>query len=85
MLLIRICSQEVITMKKSYDVQGLHCANCALRLEKGLNKIEGVDSAVVSFATQKVVLEAADDQLDAILDKADAVAAKLDPDWKIVH
>ena len=72
-------------MKKSYDVQGLHCANCALRLEKGLNKIEGVDSAVVSFATQKVVLEAADDQLDTILTKADAIAAKLDPDWKIIH
>lgn len=72
-------------MKKSYDVQGLHCANCALRLEKGLNKIEGVDSAVVSFATQKVVLEAADDKIDAVLAQADAVASKLDPDWKIVH
>jgi len=72
-------------MKKSYDVKGLHCANCALRLEKGLNKIEGVNEAVVSFATQKIVLDAEDGKLEEILTKADAVANKLDPNWKIMH
>ena len=72
-------------MKKSFDVQGLHCANCALRLEKAVNKIEGVDEAVVSFATQKLTIDAPEDKLDAILDAAQVKATKLDPDWKIVR
>lgn len=72
-------------MKQSYDVKGLHCANCALRLEKAVNKIDGVEEAVVSFATQKLVIDAPEDKLEGILDQAQAKATKLDPDWVIVR
>ena len=72
-------------MKKSFAVEGLHCANCAMRLEGAVNKIEGVEDAVVSFATQKLVIEAPEEKFDEILDAAQARATKLDPDWKIVR
>jgi heavy metal translocating P-type ATPase len=33
-----------------FDVEGMTCASCAVRVERVLNKHEGVDSAVVNFA-----------------------------------
>ncbi len=72
-------------MRKSFKVNGIDCANCAAKLERNLNKIKGVDEAVVSFATGKLVLEAADDKFDAVLDEAVALAKKLEPEWEIVR
>lgn len=72
-------------MKKSFVVKGLDCAHCAAKLEKNINGIEGVDVAVVSFATGKLMLEAADDKFDAVLDKACALTKELEPEWEIVR
>lgn len=72
-------------MKKAFKVNGLDCPNCAARLEKGLNKLEGVELATVTFATQKLTLEAADDKFDQVLDAAVALCKKMEPDWEIVR
>ena len=36
-----------------FDVEGMTCASCAVRIERVLGKQEGVDSAVVNFASQE--------------------------------
>lgn len=36
---------------------GMTCANCANKIEKSLNELDGVRSAVVNFATEKAVIE----------------------------
>ena len=41
------------------DIAGMTCASCAMRIEKKLNKIEGV-SASVNYATEKATVEARD-------------------------
>ena len=41
------------------DIAGMTCTSCAMRVEKKLNKIEGV-SASVNYATEKATVEAAD-------------------------
>ena len=71
-------------MKKSFKVNGLDCASCASKLERSISKIEGVDNAKVTFMTQKLTLEAADEKFDAVLEEAIAIAKKLEPDWEIV-
>ena len=71
-------------MKKSYKVKGIDCANCAAKLEKHLNKIDGIDHASVVFMTEKLVIEAPDEKFDAVLQEAVAVAKKLEPEWEIV-
>ena len=42
------------------SVDGMTCASCANRIEKKLNKIDGV-TATVNFATEKARVEFGDD------------------------
>ena len=42
-----------------FDVEGMTCASCALRIERVLGKQEGVDSAVVSLAGKEARVTAA--------------------------
>lgn len=69
-------------MKKKFGIE-VDCANCAAKIENGIRKIAGVQSASVSFMTQKLVLEAPDDQFDAVLQAAVKTAKKIEPDFEI--
>ena len=71
-------------MRKSFKVNGIDCASCAAKLERGIARIKGVESCAVVFATSKLILEAPDDKFDQVLEEAVAVARKLEPDWEIV-
>ena len=43
--------------EKEFTITGMTCASCAIRIEKGLNKIEGVSLANVNFALEKATIE----------------------------
>ena len=43
-------------MKKVYRLRDLDCANCAAKMENAINKLPQVESAVVSFLTQKMTV-----------------------------
>ncbi|MBU1166934.1 heavy metal translocating P-type ATPase [Patescibacteria group bacterium] len=51
-------------IKKDYQITGMHCASCALTVEKNLKKIPGVKEASVNFATEKASVEYEDKKLD---------------------
>lgn len=44
-------------LKKTYKISGMSCVSCAQTIEKSLNKISGVQSANVSFASEQVIVE----------------------------
>lgn len=56
-------------------ITGMTCAACALRIEKGLNKLEGVEAANVNLALEKstVVYDPAVTSLDAIRGKIESL------------
>lgn len=66
-------------MKQTFRLIGLDCANCAAKIEAGIQKIPGVTSASVNFMTTKMVLEGADDQMDSITAAAFAIVKKVEP------
>ncbi|MEW6617651.1 MAG: cation transporter, partial [Patescibacteria group bacterium] len=43
--------------KKSFRIQGMHCASCALIIEKKLSKLDGIKHARVNFATEKAEID----------------------------
>ena len=72
-------------MRKAFKLQDLDCANCAAKMENGIKNIDGVKSATVSFMTQKLVIEADDDRFAAVLDEAERVCRKIEPDCVILR
>ncbi|OAH58635.1 ATPase P [Domibacillus aminovorans] len=48
---------DVVSEKKEFDITGMTCAACATRIEKGLNKLEGVNKATVNLALESASVE----------------------------
>lgn len=71
-------------MKKKFKLEDLDCANCAAKMEEAIQKIDGVNTASVSFMNQKLIIDAADDRFDAIMEEVVRVCAKVEPDTKIL-
>lgn len=71
-------------MKKIYKLEDLDCANCAAKMERAIQKLEGVISANVSFMSQKLTIEVEDGQLDSIMEKVVKTCKKVEPDCKII-
>ncbi len=72
-------------MKKRFNLQDLDCANCAAKMETAIKKIDGVNDASVSFMTQKMMIDAADDRFDAVMDEVVRVCKKVEPDCVILR
>ena len=71
-------------MRKTFKLDELECANCGAKMEAAIMKIDGVD-AKVTFMTQKLVVEADDARFDEIMDEAQAICRKIEPDCEIVR
>ena len=72
-------------MKKTFQMQDLECANCAAKMEAAIKKLPGVHNASVSFLTQKLTLDADEACLDSILDEAERIIKKIEPDCVLVR
>ena len=70
-------------MKKRYNLVDLDCANCAAKMEEAIKKIDGVNTATVSFLTQKMTVDAVDDRFDEIMQEIVKVCKKVEPDCEI--
>lgn len=71
-------------MKKTFKLDEVDCANCAAKMEDKISKIDGVTFAAVSFFAQKLTVEADDAIFDDVLDKAEKIIKKIEPDCRIV-
>ena len=71
-------------MKKTYALDELDCANCGLKMEEAVRKIEGVKNVNISFMTQKITLEADDADFERVLKEAVKACKKVEPDCRIV-
>ena len=71
-------------MKKTYELEELECAHCAAKMQEAIGKLDGVESVVISFLQQKMVLEADENKLSAILKEANKIIKKIEPDCSIV-
>ena len=72
-------------MRKAFKLEELGCANCAAKMERDINKIDGVHSARISFMTSKLMLDADDSNFDNIVDAAQKVCKSYEPDCLIVR
>lgn len=66
-------------MKKTFRLEGLGCANCAAKIERAVNDLDGVKEVTVNFMTTKMVIEGDDDKMPNILENAEKIVKKIEP------
>lgn len=66
-------------MKKMIKLEGLDCANCAAKMERAINELDGVKSATVNFLTSKMIIEAENENLGNIIASAEKIIKKIEP------
>ena len=64
------------------DLEGMTCASCAMRIEKGLKKVPGVIDANVNLATEKasVMYDPTQTNLEQMVQKVEAVGYRATPE-----
>lgn len=70
---------------KSYQLEGLDCANCAMKIEKKVQAIPGVKEASVNFATGKMMIDADKAVIEAIEKQATEEIHRLEPEVKVIE
>lgn len=71
-------------MKKVFKLSELDCANCAAKMQAGIEKIPGVNMVSVNFLLQKLTLDADDERFDEILEEAARICRRIEPDCEII-
>lgn len=70
----------VVGVKKELLLEGLNCANCAVKIEARVKALEGISSASINFATKTLVVEMEDKQLvEPILQETIKIIKDLEP------
>ena len=65
-------------MKKRFKLEGLECANCAAKMERAINELDGVKEATVNFMTQKLVIEGEDEKMPTIIQEAEKIVKDIE-------
>ena len=73
-------------MQQRYKLtlEGLDCANCALKIENGLRGIEGIRSASVNFSNKTMLVESDQDK-DTVIDLVGELVMKLEPGVRVLE
>lgn len=67
-------------------LQGLECANCAIKIEDKIKALPGVEAASVDFVTKKLTIEVHNKrQINDLIEKISIIADRLDPGTKVVE
>lgn len=65
-------------------MEELDCANCAAKMEDAIRRIDGVNSATVSFMTQKLTLDVEDGRLDEVLKQVQKACSRIERHCRII-
>ena len=72
-------------MKKVFKMEELDCAHCAQKMQDAIEKLPSVEKVTINFLTQKMTLEAPQEQMEEILLQAEKICKKIEPDCRIIH
>ena len=67
-------------MKSKFKIQGLDCANCAARLEREIQEVDGVESVNINFMTEKMFIEYDENNCEELIKKIIKFIRKEEPD-----
>lgn len=72
-------------VKRQWELEGLDCANCAMKIEDKVKKIEGVSSCSVNFVTKTMTMETAAGYEESAILEAKKTVKALEPHVKVTE
>ena len=72
-------------MKRTFRMRYLDCANCAAKMERAINKIDGVNQATISFMAQKLIIDADEARFEEIMEQVVKACKKVESGCEIVR
>lgn len=72
-------------VKRKFVLEGLDCANCAMKIENGVQNIDGVSACSVNFVNKTLTVEMAVNRSEEILEQAKKKIRALEPDVKVLE
>lgn len=70
-------------MKKVYSIEGIDCANCAVKIEDKINRMKNIEEANLNFMMGKLSIEfkvSTDEEVEEIMEEVRKLVKKLEPD-----
>ncbi|BAK21442.1 hypothetical protein MPTP_0983 [Melissococcus plutonius ATCC 35311] len=71
-------------MRKIYRLEGLDCANCAMKIENAIQKVQGINHASVDFLSTKLTIETENMQASQIEADTKKVIQRIEPTVKLI-
>lgn len=83
---VKMLDKEPVNyLKKEILLEGLCCGNCAAKIERESNKIDGVKSALVDYVATTLIMEIDNpSKLEEIIRKVKEIVKRIEPDVKVV-
>lgn len=72
-------------MTKTFKLEELDCANCAAKMESAINNMSEVESATVSFITQKLTITTESEITTDLMKKISKICKRIEPDCRIIY
>ena len=72
-------------MRKTYILEDLDCAHCAVKIEEAVGKLDGVSKSTVTLLTQKLVIEVEEDRAASIGKEIKSIVKKFEPDVEVIE
>lgn len=70
-------------VKRELLLDGLDCANCALKIENGVRKIKGISECSVNFVTKTLSMRTTSDMDEQVVEEAKRKVLRLEPHIRI--
>ncbi len=70
-------------MTKEYELQNLCCPKCATDIEAGIAKIKEVNHSSLNFFTQKLTIEADEENFPRVIKSTLKLIKRIEPDVKL--
>ena len=72
-------------LKKKLKMNNLDCANCAMKMQEAISKLDGVNDVQINFMFQKMTIDADDERFDEIIKLAESECKKFEKNVSILY
>lgn len=72
-------------MRKILILKGIDCAECGAKIERKINKLNGVKEVVFNFITSKLIIDFEGEDITNLLDEIKRIIRKYEPYIEIIE